>query len=54
MQLKLKAKNRCIFCKKKIKVGEEIGIYKTGVVIHAKSCKQELDRIIKEDEGKNV
>ena len=53
MQIKIKAKNICFYCKKKIKAGEEIGIYKSGLVIHAEPCKREFDKL-KEADKKDV
>ncbi len=45
MQIKIKAKNICILCKKKIRSNEEIAVYKNGVVIHLEPCKRELDKM---------
>lgn len=53
MQIKMKAKNICFYCKKKIKPGDNIGIYESGLVIHIEPCKKEFDKL-KEAHKKNV
>jgi len=54
MELTIKAKNRCIFCKKKIEIGENVCIYKTGIIIHQSPCKKKLDYLLKKDKENNV